>query len=203
MKRSTQLLGLAASALLIGAAVLSASTNDSGTVSAQRSAVRVHGLWTLKVRTRAGRLVSQRRFENTLTSPGALAQILAREKSPGFWAIALNAAVDKPCVSNGVPYGCAIREPGDGSPNSIQSNNLVVSYDTNAQATVLSGSINASRTGQVEFVSTQLFLCDPTNPPSSPCLLGSPPQITSKQLIPPVDVQSGQQVSATVQITFS
>jgi hypothetical protein len=200
------MLGLAASALLVGAAavsvaVVSASSHSAGTVSAQQSTVRVHGLWMIKVRSRAGRIVAQRRFENALTGPGALAQILARQQSVGFWSVVLNAPVDKPCDANGTATACLIAEYG--SLTSNRSNNLTISYDSSAQATVLSGSINASRTGQVEDVSTYVYLCDPTNPPSSPCGIGSPPQITAKQLIPPVDVQSGQQISVTVQITFS
>jgi hypothetical protein len=200
---------LAASALLVAASIVTVVLVGAGgqgsaaTAAPQRDSIRVHGRWTIQIRTPTGHLVTQRRFENLLVGADVLAQLLTRQKSLGNWRVQLTNDVqaDRPCFepNNGIPFPCVIQEPGNSGGEPWESDNLALSYDSSTQAFVLSGSINANRTGQVGRVETRVFLCNPTNPPSG-CLDRG---FTSKLLSPAVAVQNGQQISVTVQITFS
>lgn len=215
MKRKVPL-GLAGAALLVAATAaalgLGAGRTHGSTASAsapQRDSISVHGRWTIQVRTPAGRIVTQRLFENALVGAHVLAQVFARQGSVGLWRIVLSAP-DQPCQTGPPPadvHACEIREPGSSAPaEPWESKNLSVSYDSSAQAVVFSGSVNAGRTGEIGSVVTRVFVCDPAVPPSTPCETGfSPPDqaVTQKILSPPVAVQAGQQISVTVRITFS
>src|SRR3989442_5421961 len=50
----------------------------------QVEGIKVHGHWTIEVRNPDGTLVTRREFENGLVGASGLAQILARQKTPGL-----------------------------------------------------------------------------------------------------------------------
>jgi hypothetical protein len=64
--------------------------------------IKVHGRWVLEVRSRTGRLVTRRTFENALVPFGAetLAGLLNGEWSVSGWGIGLGAAFTNGGISN-------------------------------------------------------------------------------------------------------
>src|SRR6266699_5056914 len=88
----TLLVGAVALAAAFGAFASPASTGAAGRAgdSAQAQHLKVHGLWTIEVRNRAGKVVARRHVENSLTFGGevALARIF-NHGTLGPWGIRL------------------------------------------------------------------------------------------------------------------
>jgi hypothetical protein len=188
-----------------------------GSSAGARSAmdhVKLHGRWTIEIRSADGRRLLTRHFENALQPTGrdVLAKLLARQGSVGFWLVELSdpTTASRPCASGTAGVPCFLVEPNDWlPPGPSQPKTLAVSYDSNIPATVLSGSVNAGRNGQISTVTTYVYVCDPSVPPSTACYTQQPPQgtprptFTTRTLSPPVPVQTGQQIAVTIQFTFS
>jgi hypothetical protein len=96
-------------AVCLSAAAVYAFGGGRGSTSAASAAskpasvgIKVHGRWILEVRSRTGRLVSRRTFENALQPFGAetLAGLLNGEWSVSGWGIGLGGAFTNGGISN-------------------------------------------------------------------------------------------------------
>jgi hypothetical protein len=181
--------------------------------------IRVHGDWKLVVRTRAGRVVSVRRFHNDLTLNGAgqLSDLLDGQTAAEPWAVALGTAAGPtmtgPCPQqsgNGNPFGvgattvprpCVVYENGGG---------LVVtspSSGPDANKLVLSGYRAVGANGTINRVATVMDTAVAGNavPESLRATFAAmaAKQFTARTLSSGVSVTAGQIVQVTVKISFS
>ena len=172
----------------------------------QHEAITVHGHWTIEVRNPDGTVATHREFENALTPNGAfhLANILGRQKTPGYWVVQLFPP------ENGVsPWGNSvgsIAEPNDSAfPEGPGiSNNLLLSVPSDSPGRfTMTGSLAALQAGSIGNVTTDVALCAPDIPPNKCGRAGFPPRLTSASLPATVDVVAGQIVQVTVVISFS
>jgi len=183
----------------------------------QGDGVKVHGHWTIQVLNADGSLAVREEFENALSADGAnaIARLLGRGASAGWWGVELAAAPSAttgPCgVSNGTPVPCWIFEPAitNVAPGA-SSTNLVVTEPGSggAPSLTMSGSVgtSAATASQIDIVGTHLMRCSPSTAPSAPC--GAPGiagtlRFTSHTLATPIPLQPGQFVQVTVVISFS
>jgi hypothetical protein len=213
---------LAAVVVLFAGLVTSCSSLSSSAAhpaqAAARSApnpnivgVKVHGAWTLEVREKDGRLVRSLQFHNDLTTSGmgALTSILSREFSPNYWVIELFGSPDA-CLRNAVASACDIAEPQGDGVNGHATKNLVVTKLPGTQQSTFSGirlkgSAVADQNGSITTVWTDLVYCATTVAVAN-CNATTQAgfsQVTSRTLPSVVNVLAGQQVLATVDLTFS
>lgn len=173
-----------------------------------REAIKVHGHWTIDVKSPDGSLVSHHEFDNALDSGGAvaLAQMLARTKVAGEWWVSLwhvGSGLRPPCPSSS-DGGCVIGEPGGTDPDA-PFKNLAVSVPTtgpNAGKLVLSGHATAEAEGDIARVITLVGLCDGTTAPAS-CTNYRSITFTAHNFPTPIVVLANQIVQVTVVISFS
>lgn len=189
-------------------ATQSNAVNGHSGVGGPQEGIKVHGHWTIEVRDGANALILHREFENSIQQGAlALAGILGRQNSSGFWGINLfvSSNCNNPGASATVP-ACTILEPIPNlSATPSRSNNLVLAVTNNGASLTLSGSIAAPLPLQITSVQTILSLC-PATTPSTACATGvgvSGNSFTSTNLTTPISVQAGQIVQATVVISFS
>lgn len=200
---------VAASASLAWARSAGSRHASALTPTASRSEnITVHGQWRLEVRNPDGTVVSVVSFHNDPTQAAqAIATILARAFSPGFFWIQLGSSTANPaCVSSGTPVSCIITDPADVGPYSSESStfkNLTTSHTTFQSSITLNGSITAQRDGNVDQVSSNIWVCNPTTAPSTPCASSSFWPFTSRTLGSPVSLVTGQQLLVTVTLSFS
>jgi hypothetical protein len=166
--------------------------------------VKVHGAWTLQVREPDGRLVRSLQFHNDLTNVGAggLSSILSKEFTPGYWVIELFGSPNA-CLRNSNPASCDISEPQGQGVNGPATKNLVL---TNVGSGVrLKGSTTTDQNGSITIVWTVLTFCAKTVAVAdcNSTNVAGFSQITARTLPSVVNVQAGQQVLATVDLTFS
>ena len=170
--------------------------------------IKVHGHWTIEVRNPDGSVVTHREFENSLFPSPALASILARHNSVGFWTVALFPST---LCNNTNGAGCSIGEPGQ-TLLAWNSSNLSVTVSGNSL--VLSGTLLAVGGGTITTVQTDSWGCLPTVAPSAPCQTGDNSTnlgfgpgggfiFTSANPNPGIAVSAGQTVAVTVNISFS
>lgn len=182
------------------------SNRDDSRQGGHHEGIKVHGHWTIEVRSPVGELVTHREFENALDSSGGreLAQYLARTVTVGQWNVGLIAApntffIDEP--------GPAASAPNPGTVIGV----LTVSVLPNG-ALVLSGSGTAPISATITSVFSQPSACAPTIAPSmcnvasgneTGASLGTLPNLTFATLASPVSVAAGQTIAVTVNISFS
>lgn len=192
---------LAATALLMLPAT--GGAQEPGTSGAERGAeegIAIHGHWTIEV-IRGGELVERREFENALTNTGALFLVgtLARENTTGYWTILLLADGSGEVCSGDSAAGpaCRMRE--------FDSEVTLATPDTgdNAGSLVLTGSDTAVRAGNILDVNTLVQPCDPTVAPADCATAGTPRQLTRKVLDNSIAFANGDQINATVVLTFN
>jgi hypothetical protein len=195
----------------------SASSSVGQTAKAARPAsnpnavgVKVHGAWTLEVRDADGRVVRNLQFHNDLTTTGisGLSTLLSQTYTPGYWVIELFGSPNA-CLRSGVASACDIVEPRGDGVNGHATKNLVVTKIPNGSFNFsgirLKGSAVADQDGSITTVWTMLTGCATTvavsgcDAPTHNYLS----QITSRTLPSVVNVQAGQQVLTTVDLTFS
>jgi hypothetical protein len=190
-----------------GAAV---TQSQNGSIAARSASnpnsvgVKVHGAWTLEVRNSDGQVVKTLRFHNDLTATGAstLAAILSEISTPNYWGIELFGSPNA-CIFNSSAAACDIVEANGQRVNGHAFNNLVVSALSNGVR--LKGSATADQDGTITTVWSVLIFCSPTlaeNSCDSSTQTGFG-QVTSRTLPSAVNVLSGQQILATVDLTFS
>jgi hypothetical protein len=196
---------LAALSLGVPAAAIAAETRAA---SGPTEGIKVHGRWTIDIKNPDGSLVSHHEFENALDSLGAvrLAELLARQKSPGVWGILLwqvGSGLRPPCPSyfNGA---CVIGETGSTDPEA-QFKTMTISVPTsgpNQGKLVLAGSATAEADGDIAAVITQLGYCAGTVAAAS-CAAYRDSGFTRKDFQTPLVVNAGQIIQVTVVISFS
>ena len=180
------------------------------TGSEAREGITVHGHWTIEISDPDGELVERREFDNALVPGGlvALAKVAAGLQTSGVWWVDLDhgGSPGKPCAGGASP--CRIIESAAGGGGHIFPTLTVSVPDTgpNTGKLVLSGTATADNDTVISFVQTTLSLCDPAAAPSTDCIGGSNVgnfTFTQATVSPAVSVVSGQQILATVVITFS
>ena len=179
--------------------------------------VHVKGHWIFEIYNADGSFDRRVEFDNALSSFGneILIRMLNRENSAAAWVIVLASPVgggyEHPCTdASGAETTCTIPETSvisGGSPAEFP--NLVVGTDNPTAPTklVLSGSatigavVNSSK--QIQAVRTGLNRCP--NWENGVCIssLTGATTFTEKILNPAIDVQPGQIVNVTVEISFS
>jgi hypothetical protein len=202
---------LAAAATGAAAFALATQTTSQSAAKAPGSTadgIQVEGHWQLTVKNPDGRVVLVRRFHNDpVQANQAIATILARAYTPGYWFIQLTSTTNNPaCVSSGNPAGCTIIDPADNGALSAAANTfktLTTSASGYQQTITLSGSMTAQRNGGVDQVSTNLPVCDRTTAPATACGLSSFWPFTSRVLASPITLVTGQQLLVTVTLSFT
>lgn len=171
--------------------------------------IKVHGHWTIEVRNPDGTLVTHREFENSLrqsTGSPLLANLLntvGQTSVPGsialsFWAVELGGGA---CftLNTQISGNCGIIQAGitlipGNSLDYLSSQKLVTGVS--AGSFVLSGTVQASDSSSIVSVTTE------TINEVTPSLTIN--QFTSASLSSnPVQVQAGQTIAVTVNISFS
>jgi hypothetical protein len=188
------------------------------TSNGSHEGIKVHGHWTIEVRNPDGTVATHREFENALISNGALtlAALLSRSFSPGAWGILLNYAFQTPapCADSGTGQPCIIVEPG--AYPVLPGNyfpTLTVTTGTGAAASqvILTGTAIASGATSITNVVSDLYLCQSTNAPKTPCTFPNSANAPGEQgngftgvsLASPIAVQPGQTIAVTVTLSFS
>jgi hypothetical protein len=197
-----------------------AAASRHGMVPAQ--GITIHGWWTIKV-LQDGKLVSQRQFENALTTGGAsgqtaLAAYLTGGLTPGPWEVL---AADDTGATFATFTNSTIKFAGQvGLDVSVNTGDSFTSKGTAALGhIVLTGSYTPTADGNIEFVYSRLFGCGhptatgggPSNVPPVDCttLSFNPGNLTKAVLrdaagnLAPVAVKAGQQAQITVDLSFS
>lgn len=217
MKRRWVILATAA---LVGAAAAAAAilavATPGGTQTAKSAPfanrpeqIHVQGHWKLEVRNPDGRTVLVRRFHNDPANANqAIATILARAYTPGFWWITLGSTTGAgpACVSSGTPVFCRLMDANDSgsittAPNTFKT--LTTSNSNVQNQITLSGSMTAQRNGDVDTVATNLSVCSSTVAPSTACGTFQFWPFTSRTLGSPVGLVTGQQLLVTVTLSFT
>ena len=178
--------------------------------------VQVHGHWTIEVRDPDGSLVSHQEFENDLASSGpwVLSEILIGHATAGPWDIAL--WCDPLSCSpfrddSGNPNIGYIEEPCSTNSGSNFFYDLSRSQDDFSGKVILTGNAEAQAAGNITTVATGIWYCgQEAMPPShwapADCNCSTceetPYEFTETNLSQPVQLVPGQQVMASVNISF-
>jgi hypothetical protein len=195
--------------------------------------LQVHGHWVINIRNPDGTLAQHREFENALVSngQGLLVGLLSGYMVPGDWMITLGpVSGNGACVATVQICGLihnAATWPAVASCIADYCTGSSLSYAYNFGtgfagpfSIVLTGSITANQTGTIGYVQTFLSACaniaysTTVNPSSSEtgspagCATQSAVQpwsgaFTGTDLATPISVTDGQQIEATVTLTFS
>jgi hypothetical protein len=187
------------------AAVRGGSHDAADARRANGDAVKVHGDWTIEVRTKNGAVVERRRFHNDLVPGGAnaLSQILGRGKVVGKWQISMPPA--------GVcgAFFCNIREPGAALgvlPPDDTGQDLTVSMPTTGPDTgklVLHGTVTATSAASITSVNTLVQECSLADGAGADCAPTGYVTFSARVLGTAIAVQPTQQIAATVRFSFS
>jgi hypothetical protein len=212
MRTTTRRLAAALAALTMAAVPVLAQKRGEP----NKDGIKVHGHWTIDVKTADGSLVSHNEFENALAGGGntGLGMVLSRILTIGGWGILLDGGV---CQGPLTPL-CVIQEASAPQPPNADwdSNDLIVLVPTPGQANggllVLKGSVKSSNAGQITAVRTRLATCVAlTNSENeTTCASGARMilaanvfDVTSRTLTTPIAVDAGQFVQVTVVLSFS
>jgi hypothetical protein len=184
-----------------------------GSASAARAGaggVKVHGQWTVVVRSKSGQVVRRYNFHNEFQAlgasggDGAFSAILAGNNVAGDWDVSLQGNA---CPASNGNF-CQLFEP-DASPSffapGADTKNLVVTVPTGAPDAfkiVLSGSVPATNDGTITRVSTGLQKCSAGSTVGQDCSIGYN-AITDRTLSSPITVSAGQSMAVTVKLSFS
>lgn len=175
--------------------------------------IQVHGDWVLEVRNPDGSVVERREFRNALTPYGAAAleRALGRAGTIGLWNLQLGAdpLSSSPWTDGGSSggIGALFFEPDTMPfPTSYFFDNLTVSRPASGGMR-LTGTAIAQRDGQITVVTSLATVCGPTETPASRCNSGAEGAtwdvFSRRVLSTPVSLGAGQQVVASLTITFS
>ncbi len=184
----------------------SASSGDS----AHLQRLKVHGHWTIEVRSRAGKVVARRDFENELTSAGQvdLAYTLSHQGVIGPWGIRLGSLTTSPCNQGGNPDdACYLTEPGATSagnwqqfyPDAVTTLSVTPQLSSAPFGLKLEGTINAAKAGSIDQVQS-MYCFALGRPDGADC--NNSGDFTQAS-VTPVAVEAGQQILARVTISFS
>ena len=204
-KRFHKSLGVLAVVVLLAGAVAASSAiwpTESG--GGTQEGIKVHGHWTIEVSDPDGTLVEHREFDNALHEEYgaiALARVLARQRTLAYWGIELTSYAIQPY------FKVELQETGDPGTGAHMFKTLTVEFidsGENAGTIILSGTATAHQDGKISYVQTNLHTVSPDQAPSAPQFTGThwSSPFTESTLSPGVDVSEGQQVLATVVLSF-
>jgi hypothetical protein len=168
--------------------------------------VTVHGHWTLQVRSSSGRVLRTYRFHNDLSTPfaqGELARNLIGSSAAGPWQVLLQGSPSPCTISSFTGQSCGIAEVG-AEPAGFQGDNtynLTKSIITGGFR--LQGSVIVDAAGTITTVHTYLSHCVSSVAPADCHGDNGWSRVTQRVLPSAISVGPGQQVLATVDITFS
>jgi hypothetical protein len=189
--RSRQRMAGAVCALVVAAfSGASFGAQASNRTGGPTEGIKVHGHWTIDIKSADGTLIERHEFENALRPDGAmlLARVLGRLGAPGEWVVFLWSPGATPnCSPNIIP--CSLSESSTSAPLAVS-----VNFDT----LVLTGSFTSPDARSFTTASTQSGEC----PLNSAGCSSARRSFTSKDF-PPISVQAGQIVQVTVAISFS
>ncbi|HVM58379.1 MAG TPA: hypothetical protein VMT74_13000 [Gaiellaceae bacterium] len=205
---------LAAAVGLVVAAALGAFASSGRTAAAGAGAdgVRVHGHWTIVVRSTSGTVVGRYHFHNDFNGAGfgtsggadAFSQILSGSNAPGDWDVTLHGSG---CPASNGNF-CQMFEP-DASPGfgafPPDTKNLTVTAPesgTDAFKIVLQASVTATNDGTIDRVDSGLQKCSSGSAVGHDCGVGYN-AVTTRILSSPISVLAGQNISVTVKLSFS
>ena len=200
----------ALSALLLCATATPAHAQEASNPGAE---IGLNGYWTIEVREKDGTRVARHEFHNALINQRSLLLALARQNTPGYWALMIDDfyTVGSPC---GAGLQCALHEPGHTINFSDSTKFVVLSVSLDGapipNKLVLQGTFTAAATGQISEVESILTNCPNTSAPTSPCASGSGNVLTSHRMqasgpppIGPIPIAAGQIVQVRVEISFA
>ncbi len=194
-------------------ATTSPATKSKG---GQNEGIKVHGHWTIDVRNPDGTLVTHREFENALdnfSGAKALARFLARQNTPGMWAISLTSDLSQMVIQE---PGSDITTPSSTvllfktltiGPPSLSSSSFVLSGYT----TPLSQDAIYDTVATINKYCSATLTLTPAQCASNPGSGGTLSNLNGITLFnleagsskPPVSVHAGQIIQVTVAISFS
>ena len=189
-----------AAGALLAAAALGAFTSGEHSAAPRVDGVAVKGDWKVTIK-QDGRVVRVHRFHNEFNGAATLAPILAHASSPGRYWMTLSSLGGTPPCGATAAESCLIFEPDD--PNGAVVGwfgNLAVS-NASGQL-VVTGEIEATRSGTFDHVRMLLSRCAATTAPSA-CHPGSYGNFSTRTLDAPITLIAGQQAIVTVTYTFS
>lgn len=181
-----------------------APANNETAADSQGTGIKVHGHWTIVVRSPDGSVASRHEFENSLMPGGQkfLASLLARQATPFNWAVAIGAF----CGTTAAVKACNLVEPAvanDAAAVTFYGQTLAPVLSVSAPTTgadagkfIITGSVNAVVAGQVTQVKTYAI-----SHTTNALLITS---FTSTNLTQQaIAVQAGQVIDVSVVISFS
>ena len=172
--------------------------------SAAREGIHVSGAWTIEVFNPDGTLAERREFQNALTNPQIIAQMMTGQRSAGFWAVRLAGGI---CLNGATPWDCdIIDEDWPNAAGTAEFKNLIITTPTggaDANKIVLSGLASAQRSASITRVDTQLTVCHSATAPDNCANTVQYLGFTSKTLSPAISVSNGQIVNVRVVIGFN
>ena len=210
MKKVSLAAILAAVIAVLLAAAFGVFGGQSHAVAAKAGApaangVTIHGRWTLQVRASSGRVLRTYRFHNDLFTPfgqSELTSSLIGVATNGPWQVLL-AGSPQACNSGFGVTSCGIAEAG-AEPAGFQGDttyNLTKSSISGGFR--LQGSVIVDATGTITTVQTYLSHCAKTVAAADCHGDNGWSRVTQRVLPSAISVATGQQVLATVDITFS
>jgi len=191
---------------LAAAAAIGAFTTAERGAARSPDGIAVHGAWKVTVKNPDGRVVRVHRFHNDFNGASTVAPILAHASATGRYWMTLSDASGAGQNVCGDPAAaaasCFLFEADD--PNGaipFWFGNLAVSTPSSTQL-VVSGEIEATRSGSFNHVRMLLSRCSNTTAPSA-CHPGSYGNFSARTLPSPIALVTGQQAIVTVTYTFS
>lgn len=182
------------------ALVLASGVSGASEAAGPSEGIAVHGAWTIDVYNEDGTLDQHVEFSNALVDSGgaALTSMLARQSSPGLWAVVLaNGAQDAPC-----PSFCRVGEAG--WSGFLESNDLTVQVVTGPPDVLrLAGSVTATQDGDVTSVWTSTRPCDSATAPDNCAGGAASVTFTNKNPVGLVGITIGQIIQVQVDISFT
>jgi hypothetical protein len=179
--------------------------------------VKVHGHWVIDVKNPDGTLAQHREFENSLSNPNIMVELLYGIAVPSDFAILLYGSTP-PCTISPSTYPCVIVHNLSSLPaNAICGTYYCVTGLTvtpnigGSPSLVLAGNLTATQAGNINSVNTYIGTCGssntiPTTVSPSTCATGANGYgysgLTGTS-ITSVPIINGQIIQVTVTITFS
>lgn len=195
-----------AATALLAAGALGAFTRAEASAAPAGDAIAVKGAWKVTVKSADGRVLRVHKFHNEFNGASTIAGILAHTRATGRYWMTLSDASGSGQNVCGDPAStaasCFLFEPDD--PNGAVPfwfGNLAVSTPTASQL-VVSGEIEATRSGSFNHVRMLLSSCSSTTTPAT-CHPGSYGNFSSRTLPAAISLVAGQQAIVTVTYTFS
>jgi hypothetical protein len=187
----------------VAATVQGQSANIQLAARGTDQGIKVHGHWTIEVKSPEGKIIQRYEFTNSLMPGGkdVLMNLLAGGVIQRWWGVLVGSTpAGSGLCNNSGNNACHLVEPDFSWTASNLSKTLTVTPNFTAGILSLSGSFTATQDADLGYVTTTFFGC-PTSTPTCTPSFGQ--TFTSKALIPAISVQNGQLIAITVRLSFS